>query len=343
MNPSVPRNETILEHRSEQLYQIALPPPAPHTRRSVSHNYLEQENKLMREQLESAGKLLDANFAHMRLMEAENARLRNKVFAKKRTKKRIAVNSGTSRHLTGEENMHELLKYEMKQVLEGLKSKFRTIRKEIKKAEQAEAHAKKVAEKVRKAAEKALQKEAKAAQQRALGRGRGRTRGHVGRRSRGGARRTRGNVVGRGRGSGVQQEDKDDTETEGSESESRLSSSDDNTLDEDSTSKINLPNPIHGLSNPSPQPSSPYPVHPRPKPRPLMNHQVYVTPVVEADNSTGSSGDDSEFLEGEGGEGSVGRASIEDTEALEEETKIRCIIGHKWIGRGLRFLVDWDD
>ncbi|KAJ4488693.1 hypothetical protein C8J55DRAFT_486935 [Lentinula edodes] len=72
INPLVSPSKTIPNQRPEQLYQIALPPPAPHTRRNVSPN-LEQQNKLMHEQLESAGKLLDANFTHMRLMEAENA------------------------------------------------------------------------------------------------------------------------------------------------------------------------------------------------------------------------------------------------------------------------------
>ncbi|KAJ3858289.1 hypothetical protein EV359DRAFT_87963 [Lentinula novae-zelandiae] len=208
----------------------------------------------MREQLESAGKLLDANFAHMQLMEAENAWLRNKVFAK-RTKKWIAVNTETSRHLTGEENMHELLKYEMKQVLEGLKPKFRTIRKEIKKAEQAEVQANKAAEKVRKAAKRALQKEAKAAQQRALGRGRGRTRGR-------GGGCTRSNV-GCGRGLRVQQEDDHETETEGSDLESELSSSNNNTPDSGTISENDQQNLILDLSsNPSLCLSSPYPVHP---------------------------------------------------------------------------------
>ncbi|KAJ3883974.1 hypothetical protein GG344DRAFT_84827, partial [Lentinula edodes] len=341
INPLVSPSKTIPNQRPEQLYQIALPPPAPHTRRSVSHN-LEQQNKLMREQLESAGKLLDANFAHMRLMEAENARLRNKVFAK-RTKKRIAVNTGTSRHLTGEENMHELLKYEMKQVLEGLKPKFRTIRKEIKKAEQAEVQANKAAEKVRKAAERALQKEAKAAQQRALGRGRGRTRGR-------GGGRTRSNV-GRGRGLRVQQEDDHETETEGSDFESELSSSDNNTPDSGTVSENDQQNPILDLSsNPSLSLSSPYPVRPRPKPRPLVKPQAQSTFVVEADKGTGSSKDlaedsrvNSEGLEGEGDEGLVEGADIENIEEMEEETKIRRITGHKWIGRGLRLLVEWDD
>ncbi|KAJ3803904.1 hypothetical protein F5876DRAFT_71065 [Lentinula aff. lateritia] len=329
INSLVLLSKTIPNQRPEQLYQIALPPPAPHTRRSVSHN-LEQQNKLMREQLESAGKLLDANFAHMWLMEAENARLRNKVFAK-RTKKRIAVNTGRSRHLTGEENMHELLKYEMKQVLEGLKPKFRTIRKEIKKAEQAEVQANKAAEKVRKAAERALQKEAKVAQQRALGRGRGRTRGR-------GGGHTRSNV-GRGRGLRVQQEDDHETETEGSDFESELSSSDNNTPDSGTVSENDQQNPILDLSsNPSLCLSSPYPP------------QAQSTFVVEADKGTGSSKDlaedsrvNSEGLEGEGDEGLVEGADIENIEEMEEETKIRRITGHKWIGRGLRLLVEWDD
>ncbi|KAJ3860905.1 hypothetical protein EV359DRAFT_84860 [Lentinula novae-zelandiae] len=313
INPLVSPSKIISNQRPEQLYQIALPPPAPHTRRSVSHN-LEQQNKLMHEQLESAGKLLDANFAHR-----------------------------TSRHLTGEENMHKLLKYEMKQVLEGLKPKFRTIRKEIKKAEQAEVQANKAAEKVRKAAERALQKEAKAPQQRALGRGRGHTRGRSG-------GRTHSNV-GRGHGLRVQQEDDHETETEGSNLESELSSSDDNTPDSGTVSENDQQNPILKLSsNPSLCLSSSYPVCPRPKPRPLIKPQAQSTFVVEADKGTGSSKDlaedsrdNSEGLEGEGDEGLVEGANIENIEEMEEETKIRRITGHKWIGRGLRLLVEWDD
>ncbi|KAJ4492135.1 hypothetical protein C8J55DRAFT_556533 [Lentinula edodes] len=311
INPLVSPSKTIPNQRPEQLYQIALPPPAPHTRRNDSYN-LEQQNKLMREQLESAGKLLDANFAHMQLMEAENAQLRNK------------------------ENMHELLKYEMKQVLEGLKPKFRTIRKEIKKAEQAEVQA-------NKAAERALQKEAKAAQQRALGRGRGRTRGR-------GGGCTRSNV-GRGRGLRVQQEDDHGTETEGSDLESELSSSDNNTPDSGTVSENDWQNPILDLSSdPSLHLSSPYPVCPRPKPWPLVKPQAQSTFMVEADKGTRSSKDlaedsrdNSEGLEGEGDEGLVEGADIENIEEMEEEMKIRRITGHKWIGRGLRLLVEWDD
>ncbi|KAJ4500659.1 hypothetical protein C8R41DRAFT_810514 [Lentinula lateritia] len=63
---------------------IVLLPPLPHAHRTVSKEYLRTENMVMRTQLEATGKLLSANFAHMKLMEAENERLCNKAFAKKR-------------------------------------------------------------------------------------------------------------------------------------------------------------------------------------------------------------------------------------------------------------------
>lgn len=232
--------------------------------------------------------------------------------------------------------MHELLKYEMKQVLEGLKPKFRTIRKEIKKTEQAEVQA-------NKAAEWALQKEAKAVQQRALGRGRGCTCDY-------GGGHTCSNV-GHGHGLQVQQEDDHKTKTEGSDLKSELSSSDNNTPDSGTVSENDQQNPILDLSsNPSLCLSSPYPVCPWSKPRSLVKPQAQSTFVVEADKGTGSSKDlaedlrdNSEGLEREGDEGLVEGADIENIEEMEEETKIRRITGHKWIGRGLRLLVEWDD
>ncbi|KAE9400095.1 hypothetical protein BT96DRAFT_938973 [Gymnopus androsaceus JB14] len=76
------------------------------------------------------------HYAHMKLMEAENKRLRTKVLLKKT--KRVAVNSGTSHHLTGEENMRVLFKGELKGVLQQLKLKVAAIRKELQAAEKAE-------------------------------------------------------------------------------------------------------------------------------------------------------------------------------------------------------------
>lgn len=104
-------------------YHIALPPWPPRTCNGILKDYLLAENENLCKTIDAVGRLLEANFAQMKLMEAENGRLQNKVFAKK-SKKKVAVNTGTSHHLTGEENMWELFKGEMRTVLADLKPKF---------------------------------------------------------------------------------------------------------------------------------------------------------------------------------------------------------------------------
>ncbi|KAJ4501434.1 hypothetical protein C8R41DRAFT_807332 [Lentinula lateritia] len=225
---STPTPSTSNEHG------IVLLPPLPHAHRTVSKEYLRTENIVMRTQLEAAGKLLSANFAHMKLMEAENERLRNKAFAKKR--KRVAVNTGMSRHLTAEENMKELLKEEMKRVLTSLKPKFKELKKKIEAFEKNEAKARKETAAREKKVLQAAARERKAAQQRELGRGRSRGRG-----------RGRGHIR-KGRGQGQ-------TQAMANQSEN------DSSTDSDSDSEAALTSSV---------PTAPLrQAHPRPKPRPI--------------------------------------------------------------------------
>ncbi|KAF8824656.1 hypothetical protein HHX47_DHR8000193 [Lentinula edodes] len=308
---------------------IVLLPPLPHAHRTVSKEYLRTENIVMRTQLEAAGKLLSANFAHMKLMEAENERLRNKAFTKKR--KCVAVNTGMSRHLTAEENMKELLKEEMKRVLTSLKPKFKELKKKIEAFEKNEAKARKETAAQEKKVLQAAARERKAAQQRELGRGcsrgRGRGRGHIQ----------------KGRGQGQTQAMANQSEDSSSETSS-LNHTDhapenDNSTDSDSDSEAALTSSV---------PTAPLrQAHPRPKPRPIPpsdsnshslhpvdSHESFDVPITGDPGTDNAKDSQTSFGEEDNG------VSKED-EAVE--TAIRLILGHKWIGRGLKFMVEWVD
>ncbi|KAJ3899731.1 hypothetical protein F5879DRAFT_926027 [Lentinula edodes] len=234
INPLVSPSKTIPNQRPEQLYQIALPPSAPHTRHSVSHN-LEQQDKLMHKQLESAGKLLNADFAHMRLMEAKNAVMQQGIHKKNKEMDSSQYRDKSTFDWRGKQRckqirqLNELYKRRPKQYNKGLSVEVGVALVAV--------------------------------------------------------------VVG-------------------------------------------TPAVMWAVA----------------MPRPLVKPQAQSTFVVEADKGTKSSKDlaedlrdNSEGLEGEGDEGLVEGADIENIEEMEEETKIRRITGHKWIGRGVRFLVEWDN
>jgi len=75
----------------------------------------------LRELLQAAAVQLQKDFAQMKLMDAENERLRKRAFAKK-TRKRIE-GSGHARHMTAEENLTAL-------ELESRKTLWRAVLKE---------------------------------------------------------------------------------------------------------------------------------------------------------------------------------------------------------------------
>ncbi|KAJ4492362.1 hypothetical protein C8R41DRAFT_951438 [Lentinula lateritia] len=265
----------------------------------------------------------------MKLMEAENERLRNKAFAKKR--KRVAVNTGMSRHLTAEENMKELLKEEMKHVLTSLKPKFKELKKKIEAFKKNEAKARKETAAREKKVLQAAARERKAAQQRELGKGhshgRGCGRGHIRKGQRRGQTQAMAN------------------QSEDSSSETSLlnhtdhAPENDNLTDSDSDSEAALTSsvPIAPLKQ----------AHPRPKSRPIPpsdsnshslnpvdSHESFDVPITGDPGTNNTKDPQTSFEEEDNG------VSKED-EAVE--TAIWLILGHKWIGRGLKFMVEWVD
>ncbi|KAJ3870598.1 hypothetical protein F5051DRAFT_434504, partial [Lentinula edodes] len=87
--------------------------------------------------------------------------------------------------------------------------------------------------------------------------------------------------------------------------------------------------------------------HPRPKPRPIPpsdsnshslhpvdSHESFDVPITGDPGTDNAKDSQTSFGEEDNG------VSKED-EAVE--TAIRLILGHKWIGRGLKFMVEWVD
>lgn len=321
----------------KQQYRILLPSKL----KNPTAGQLVLENEALRKLAVAAGAILDANYAQMKLMDSENERLRRKAFAKK--KKRVAVNTGAARHLTSDEMLEGLAfadhKKGMATVFVELKPKFKGIKKRLAAAEKALKVAKKRAEAAAKAAKRQAEKDARAA---VTGRGRGRGCGR-------GRGQGRGRGVGRGRarGNGVARRDIHTTADTSFESAAEyfegLSLADDSSDSEDSEGLSNERSPAsfgltvhHSRPRPRPRPIVPKTITPEPmtsaspkdRPRPQQpTVSLELTIPVSADSPSVDASPDYHTSE----------------DSANEETVIKMIKGHKWVGKGLQFEVLWDD
>ncbi|KAJ3870718.1 hypothetical protein F5051DRAFT_447257 [Lentinula edodes] len=232
-----------------------------------------------------------------------------------------------SQHLTAEENMKELLKEEMKCVLTSLKPKFKELKKKIEAFKKNEAKARKETAAREKKVLQAAARERKAAQQRELGRGRscGRGRGHI--------------QKGWGRG----QTQAMANQSEDSSSETSSLNHTDHTPENDNSTDLDLDSEAALTSSVPIAP--PKQAHPRPKPRPFPpsdsnshslnpvdSHESFDVPIT-GDPGTKNAKDPQTSFEEEN--------NVVSKEDEGVETAIWLILGHKWIGRGLKFMVEW--
>ena len=93
------------EEEPMEWYHIDLPPLLPGT---LSQKELRAENMMLRDIIIQAGIVLEEDYAHMKLMDLENERLRKPAFEKEKRKKLNKLTSGHAWHMTAEENINLL-------------------------------------------------------------------------------------------------------------------------------------------------------------------------------------------------------------------------------------------
>ncbi|KAF5356505.1 hypothetical protein D9757_014230 [Collybiopsis confluens] len=320
-------------------YRIALPPP----KQRPTAEELYEENKVLRSLAVGAGHLLEANYAQMKLMEAENQKLRFKAFGKK--KQRVALNTGTARHLTSDEMVNMLAKEDFKKsmtaVLKQVRPRFKAIRKQLADAEKALKIARKKAESQAKKAAKAAQKEAaKANSTRGRGRGhsrgRGQGRGRGRGRGKGSARSAPSPGRDKGKGRAVEplssSGESFDSLTSGSDTESSHGQGEQR--DDD----------IGDETEDTPLPTEPS--KPRPKPRPILrplspqntSPPHHNTPLVLPSTSSHATS-----VAPPSGSSLYSMSTAFEVPGSEGEIEVKDIIGHRWKGKGLSFYVLWGD
>ncbi|KAF5378694.1 hypothetical protein D9757_010747 [Collybiopsis confluens] len=285
-------------------YHILLPPKL----KNPSRKTLEQENQNLRQIACGAGQMLEAYYAQLKLMEIENAKYRNKAFAKKKT--RTALNTATARHLTSKEMLDLLAQQELKKHIEAmtkeLRPKFKRIKKRLGEAEKAlKAARKKVDKDVKAAAAKAAkaaraaamqaEKEARAAEQ------------HL-------------------ETSRVLQS------SSGKDFGGLLSPSSSESELEDENTGVSLP--VVSQPCPLPRPLS----RPLPCPLPCPLH-----PHFPPTNSSTSQGSQAAILAIEATTTPF-ETAVDGNDTMEDkEMVINVIKGHRWAGRWLQFEVLWED
>jgi hypothetical protein len=171
LRPSAPPPAWDTAHSVEvvhAIYKIAMPSPV---RKTASRKALAAENDELRRITKAAGVELEKGYAHMILMDNENAELRQQLHANKSKRKRTYT-EGYTRLMTSEEMMQalgrELVVNEFKKVHNAMRAeKFPAIRKQLRDEEQAAEVAEKAAKEAQKAAMKAaktVEKATKAAE-----------------------------------------------------------------------------------------------------------------------------------------------------------------------------------
>ncbi|KAF8989717.1 hypothetical protein BDQ17DRAFT_1333910 [Cyathus striatus] len=165
-------------HMAPQYILVGLPPPTPF---HASRDALRQENANLRKLLEATTTQIQRDYAQKQLMDAENARLRSRLYGKE-TKRKWIEGSGHPRHLTSEESLEALAKAEwqqrwkelLREATPYLKEKKKAIVATITRQKQEEAQAKREAEqqekealKKKKLEEEALEKIRQAEEQKA--------------------------------------------------------------------------------------------------------------------------------------------------------------------------------
>lgn len=119
--PSLRSNHTTTSHsiaataihsstlQQPNRYKIDLPPPL--SKRTATRLALVAENDLLRQKLAEAERELNRCYAHQKLMDLENGKLREIAFAKTKPKAQKAMDTTHARHLTSEENMDLLARH----------------------------------------------------------------------------------------------------------------------------------------------------------------------------------------------------------------------------------------
>jgi hypothetical protein len=259
-----------------QRYHIEVPPPLPY---NASRRALRDENQMLRAIIVEVGRVLERDYAQMKLMDIENESLRKKAFAKEKRKRKLT--SGQARHMTSNE-MIELLARQtwesaMADVFKEASEQFKARRKAIDDHHKALAAEKKLADRKRKAAEQRARKAEAEAEKTRLqaertavrGRGRGRQ-----------TAQPRGDGRGRGRGRGQGRIDMLAPDIDSDDSGLQISDSSSGSTDEEDVQNDDTPparRPTRECRARAPRflPSDteedipPQVIRPRPRPRPI--------------------------------------------------------------------------
>lgn len=132
-----------------QFQLVGLIPPL---RQNATRNSLLKENQLLRELLEKAKVQIEADYALKLLMQDENERVRQQLYAKKTVDRKRAPGEGQARLMTSNEQLDALAKYDWKRNMEAVlhstpaRDAFKACRMKIKVHEDLQAEKKRAKE-----------------------------------------------------------------------------------------------------------------------------------------------------------------------------------------------------
>jgi len=113
-------------------FRLAIPNPLPHT---SSRHDLHQQVLAYHDLLKRTGEQIERDYAQMKLMDLENAKLRQRVFAKEKKKGKDKRSSAEARHMTSKEVLEALAKADwtsgMQEVFKQAKEVFKEREKNI--------------------------------------------------------------------------------------------------------------------------------------------------------------------------------------------------------------------
>ena len=141
--------EELLDEDEElvEQYHIDVPPPLLGT---SSQKDLRAENMMLQDIIRQAGNALEEDYAQMKLMDLENARLRKQLLEKGKRKPQSKRTSGRAQHMMAAKNLDLLARQDwesdMKDVFKEAAPRFRVLKKCILEYQKEVEKAKKAAE-----------------------------------------------------------------------------------------------------------------------------------------------------------------------------------------------------